>query len=476
MSSLPQMRPKGSAPAANSAAARDVRHLLHGYVDLSTHRARGPSVITGGKGVFVHDENGTPYLEGAAGMWCTAFGFGEEALIEAAAEQMRKLPYYHTVAYKSVNPAIDLAEKLAGLVPIENARIYFALSGSEANDFLMKFIWYFNNAMGRPAKKKIIARRNGYHGATVGAASLTGIALNHLAFDLPIPNVLHVSDPNHYRGARPGEIAEDFATRLAEELEETILREGPDTVAAFIAEPVTGAGGVIVPPPTYYAKIQAILDRYDILFLADEVITGFLRTGNMWGCETVGIRPDTMTLAKGLTSAYQPLAAIVLPERIYQGLEKGSDGIGFFAHGTTYSGHPVGCAVALKVLELIEERDLHAHVRRVSRRFEQRITAFRDHPLVGEVRVAGLMGAVELVADKRSRRLFEPVGSVAKMVKDRAEEAYKLICRNVPCGDSCAFSPPLIISEEEVDDMFERFGRALDDVTAMVVKEGLAPL
>ena len=241
----------------NSAAARDVRNLLHGYVELKTHRENGPTVISGGKGIYVMDENGTPYIEGAAGMWCTAFGFGEKALIEAATEQFHKLPYYHTLAYKSVDPAIDLAERLTALVPLDNAKIYFAVSGSEANDFLIKFVRYYNNAIGRPKKKKIIARYNGYHGATAMATSLTGIPINHRNFDLPLPGIFHVSDPNYFRYALPDETPVDFAERLGRELEETILREGPETVAAFIAEPVTGGGGVTIPPAPYYQRISA---------------------------------------------------------------------------------------------------------------------------------------------------------------------------------------------------------------------------
>lgn len=457
----------------NSAAARDSRHMLHGYCDLSTQREAGPSVITGGNGIYVHDENGTPFLEGAAGMWCTAFGFGEEALIDAATEQLHKLPYYHTVAYKSVNPAIDLAEKLAAIVPIENARIYFGLSGSDANDFLVKFVRYYNNAIGRPEKKKFISRINGYHGSGLGSGSLTGVASCQTGFDLPLPGFFHVSDPNWFHNAEPGETPEDFATRMATELEDMILREGPDTVAGFMAEPITGAGGVIIPPPTYYEKIQAVLDRYNVLFFADEVITGFGRTGKMFGCETMGIQPDTMTLAKGMTSAYQPLSALVISDEIYRGMEQGCDGIGFFGHGTTYAGHPVACAVGLKVLELFEERDILGHIARVARRFEKRITAFRDHPLVGEVRHKGLIGAIELVADKETKRFFDPMGAIAKRVKDRAEENHKLIVRNVPCGDTCAFSPPLIITESEIDDMFDRFALALDEITDEIRKEGL---
>jgi len=455
----------------NSAAARDIRHLVHGFVELNAQRERGPTVITGGKGIYVMDENGTPYLEGAAGMWCTAFGFGEQALIDAATEQLNKLPYYHTVAYKSVNPAIDLAERLGALVPIENAHVYFALSGSEANDFLIKFIRFYNNGRGRPQKKKIIARHNGYHGATVMATSLTGIPANHRNFDLPLPGILHVSDPNYFRYGRDGETSLEFAERLALELEETILREGPDTIAGFIAEPVTGGGGVTVPPAPYYQRIQEILRRYDILFLDDEVINGFYRTGKMWGCETLGFKPDTMTLAKGLTSAYQPLSAIILSDEIYQGMEEGSKALGYFGHGATYSGHPVGCAVALKVLDLLKERDIGGHVERVSKRFQQRLNGFIDHPYVGDVRGVGLMGAIEFVADKKTKAPFQPIGSFAGKVRDRAEETYKLICRALPGCDGCAFSPPLIITEEEVDKMFDRFAKALEDVTASYSRE-----
>jgi 4-aminobutyrate--pyruvate transaminase len=446
----------------NSPAARDAATLVHGFSNLASHRRDGAKIITAGKGVYVQDDSGRRYIEAAGGMWCTSLGFGEEELIEAAVEQLRKLPYYHTVAAKSVNPAIDLAEKLVAMVPIPNARVYLALSGSEANDNLVKFIRYANNALGRPAKKKIIARLNGYHGSTLAAASLTGIALQHRAFDLPLPGFLHTDDPHYYRNALPGEDEPAFVARLAANLEALILAEGPDTVAAFIAEPVTGAGGVIIPPDGYYAAIQAVLEKYDVLFLADEVITGFCRTGRMFGCETFDIRPDTMTLAKGLSSAYQPIAALVLSDAIYRALELGSDQIGFFAHGTTYSGHPVAAAVALRTLEIMQRRDILGHVRTVSRRFAERLGRLRAHPLVGEVRVVGLMGAVELVADRASRRRFEPVGTLARRVRDRAEE-LGMIARQLPAGDSIAFAPPLIITEAEIDAVFDIFGRALDD-------------
>ncbi|KAE8755979.1 aminotransferase class III-fold pyridoxal phosphate-dependent enzyme [Paraburkholderia madseniana] len=448
------------------AAIRDIEHTLHGFVELNAHRENGSTVITGGKGVWVFDEKGTPYLEGAAGMWCASLGFGEQALMDAANEQFAKLPYYHSVAFKTTHPAIDLAERLATRVPIKNAKVNFCLSGSEANDFLVKIVRFYNNAIGRPRKKKIIARVNGYHGATLMATSLTGITANHAGFDLPLPGVLHVSDPKAFSNALSGETEADFAARLCGELEEKILQEGPDTVAAFIAEPVTGAGGVVIPPAGYYEGVQQILKRYDVLFLADEVITGFCRTGKYWGSTSMGMTPNTMTLAKGLTSAYQPLAAIVLSDEIYRGLELGSANLGWFGHGTTYAGHPVGCAVALKVMELIEERGIEAHVARVAQTFSKRLDVLRDLPFVGDVRSIGLMGAVEFVVDKKTKTPFNPKGSFAKALKERAEQKYHLICRTLAGGDSCAFSPPLIITEEEINEMFDRFTKALADVAA----------
>ncbi len=296
---------------AKSYSDRDIAHLLHGYTDLASHRVKGPLVITRGEGVRVFDEHGKAYIEAAGGMWCTSLGFDEPELVAAAIAQMRRLPYYHTLSSRSIDVTIELAERLSALVPIEDARIYFALSGSEANDFLIKFLWYYNNARGRPHKKKVIAHIDGYHGATIAATSLTGVARNHQGFDLPLAGFLHVAQPHYNRDAQPGESPEAYATRLAEALERRILEEDPATVMAFMAEPCAGAGGVIVPPPTYFEKVQTVLRRHDIFFLADEVITGLGRTGNLFGCETFGIDADSMTLAKGLSSGYQPISALV---------------------------------------------------------------------------------------------------------------------------------------------------------------------
>jgi len=302
----------------NSAASRDIAFQLHPYTHLKKHEAEGPLVLTEGKGVFVTDENGKKYIEGLAGLWCVSLGYGEERLIEAATKQMRTLPYSHIFNHKSHNPSIDLAERLLRLLPVKMSKVFFNNSGSEANDTAVKLVWYYNNARGKHRKKKIIARMRGYHGVTVAAASLTGLPNNHRDFDLPIANIRHADCPHHYRFAKPGESEEQFATRLAESLEAQILREDPETVAAFIAEPVMGAGGVVVPPKTYFDKIQPVLKKYDVLFIADEVICGFGRTGRLFASETFNLKPDIITCAKALSSAYIPISATIISEAIYQ--------------------------------------------------------------------------------------------------------------------------------------------------------------
>ena len=434
---------------------------------LSDRHVVDPIVIDHGEGVWVWDDKGTPYIEAVAGMWCAAFGFGDEELAAVGAEQLRRLPYYHTLGNKTVGPAAELAEKLASLVPVRDAKVHLAASGSEANDFLVKFLRYVNNAVGRPARKTVIARVNGYHGATMMSSSLTGIARMHEEFDLPLPGVRHVSEPHFFRNGAPGETPEEFAARLVDELESLIVAEGPETIAGFLAEPVAGAGGVIIPPPGYHDGVQHVLARYDIPFCADEVITGFCRTGEWFGTQAVGIQPSTMSLGKGLSSAYQPIAALVLSGDLYEGLEKGSDNVGTFAHGATYSGHPVAAAVALRCVQLMEERDIVGHVRSVAPTFERRLRALADHPLVGEVRVIGLMGAVEFVADKATRRGFDPPGRVALAVANAAL-SHGLIVRNTSVADTICFSPPLVITEPEINELFDRFTAALTVVTEAV--------
>ncbi|MFZ4533572.1 MAG: aspartate aminotransferase family protein [Alsobacter sp.] len=450
--------------------ARDVETLIHPYTNLATFRETGPLVLERGKGVWVFDSDGRGYIEGMAGLWCTSLGYGNEELVEVAREQMLKLPFTHLFGGKSHDPAIELAEKLKEWAPMPVSKVFFGASGSDANDTQIKLMWYYNNAIGRPKKKKIIARLKGYHGVTIASASLTGLPNNHIDFDLPIPNILHTSCPHHYRFANPGETEEEFATRLADELEEMILREGPDTVAAFIAEPVGGAGGVTVPPATYYEKIQAVLDRHDVLLIADEVICGFGRLGTMFGSSAMGMRPDTMSLAKAITSAYFPLSAVLIPGKIYEAMLDESRKIGTFGHGFTYSGHPVGSAIAVKTLEIYERDNIIGHVQGIIPCFWRRLEAIRELPLVGEVRGKGLVAGIELVADLPSKRTFEAKRAVgARAVAFAQEEG--LIVRNL--GDTIAVCPPLVITPAEIDEMFDRLDRALARTEEWVRREGL---
>ncbi|MCC7167368.1 MAG: aminotransferase class III-fold pyridoxal phosphate-dependent enzyme, partial [Rhodospirillales bacterium] len=363
---------------------------------------------------------------------------------------------------------IELAEKLLALAPVPMSKVFFANSGSEANDTAIKLAWYVNNALGRPQKKKIISRTKGYHGVTIATASLTHLPNNQRDFDLPLPGFLAAACPHHYRFGRPGESEEDFATRLAEELDRQIEAEGPDTVAAFIAEPVMGAGGVIVPPAGYFEKIQAVLKKHDVLFIADEIICGFFRTGNAFGSQTFQLAPDMMTLAKALSSGYAPISALLINERIFQALVAESAKIGTFGHGFTYSAHPLSAAIALETLAIYEERDLLAHVRQVGPALQAGLRRFANHPMVGEARGIGLIGAIELVADKTSRANFDPKLGVGAQVVAAAER-HGVILRAM-AGDAIAFSPPLVITKGEIEEMLERFGRALDQVAqAMTV-------
>ncbi len=375
------------------------------------------------------------------------------------------MPYYHIFAAKSHDVAIDLAERLLAMMPVKMSKVFFNNSGSEANDTAVKFVWYYNNARNRPRKKKIIARIRGYHGVTVAAASLTGLVNNHLDFDLPIANIRHTDCPHHYRYGKPGESEEAFATRMAENLDQMIQREGADTVAAFIAEPIMGAGGVILPPKTYFEKIQAVLKKHDVLLIADEVICGFGRTGNMFGSETFGLKPDIMTMAKALSSAYLPISATIISEDVYQACLTESDKIGVFGHGYTYSGHPVCAAVALETLKIYEERKILDHVRKVSPGFQKGMQALADHPLVGEVRGIGLIAGIELVQDKATKASFDPKAGIGAYLAQRAQE-HGLIVRAM--GDNIGICPPLIITEGEIDELTKRLNKAFDDTLAYV--------
>ncbi|MCP4472871.1 MAG: aminotransferase class III-fold pyridoxal phosphate-dependent enzyme [Gammaproteobacteria bacterium] len=442
------------------------RSHLQPFTDLVQHAESGPHVFTRGEGIYVFDDTGKRYIEGLSGLWCAALGFSEKRLVGAAQRQMELLPFYHNFAHKAVSPAIELAELLVERAPVPMSRVFFTNSGSEANDTQVKLVWYYNNILGRPQKKKIIARRGAYHGITVAAASLTGLQYAHNAFDVPINNIMHTDCPHYYHYGTAGETEEAFAGRLADNLEQLILKEGPETIAAFIAEPFLGAGGVIEPPKGYFEKVQTILERYDILFIVDEVISGFYRTGDRYATETYRLRPDMITMAKALSAAYQPIGAVMMTEKINEVLVEGSRKFGIFGTGFTYSGHPVPAAVALETQKIYEERNIGEHVKQVSGRFQQRLHEFAEHPLVGETRGLGLIGAVELVRDKSAKTNFDPAQKIGPWVMNRAAE-HGLIVRAL-LNDTIAFCPPLIIDEQQADDLFDCFARTLDDTVGHV--------
>lgn len=445
----------------NAEQNRDIDYHLHPYTNAEKHRQIGPRIIERGEGIYVYDDQGNKFLEGMAGLWSVAVGFGEPRLVEAATRQLQKLPFYHTFTHKAHSPSIELAERLIHCTHGTMAKAFFTNSGSEANDTVVKLVWYYNNALGRTQKKKIIARKRGYHGVTIASASLTGLAPNHNGFDLPLPQMKHTTCPHFYREGKPGETEDDFASRMAAELEALILEEGPETVAAFIGEPVMAAGGVIVPPQGYWEKIQAVCRKYDLLVIADEVITGFGRLGTFFGSETFGIQPDIMVLSKQITSSYQPLAAVLMNSQVAEVVSRQSGALGTFGHGYTTSGHPVATAVAIENLKIIQERDLVGNAARSGKVLQDALRDMADHPLIGEVRGVGLVAGVELVADKASRKQFDPLGKAGSALYERAHE-NGLIIRGIQ--DTIAFCPPLIITEEQVHDMVSRFSKTLDEV------------
>jgi 4-aminobutyrate---pyruvate transaminase len=457
-------------PPLSNLQTRDVESVLHPYTPLHKLKTMGPLVIERGKGVYVYDTQGRGYIEGMSGLWCAGLGFGDEEMIDAATEQLRSLPYYHLFGAKSTESAIELSEKLKEIAPVPISKVFYTSSGSEANDTQVKLAWYMNNALGRPNKKKIISRIKAYHGVTIMAASLTGLPYNHMGWDLPVDRVLHTDCPHYYRFGQDGESEADFVQRMVQSLRDLIEREGPDTIAAMIAEPVMGAGGVIVPPQGYYEAIQEVLDEHDIMLIDDEVITGFGRTGNWWGCQTLGMTPKTISAAKQLTAAYAPLGAVMVPEDVYQAYVDHSAQIGTFGHGFTYGGHPLGCALGVKAIEIYQKRDIVGRVRKLSPLFEARMKKLGEHPLIGEARYCGLVGGVEIVADKNAKRSFDPKQGVGVQIA-KFTESHGAIVRAL--GDTIAFCPPMVISEAELNELFDRFEKGLADGEAWVSKEGL---
>ncbi len=452
----------------NSAAARDIAYYIHPQTNLRRHAEVGPVIVSHGDGVHVVDENGNRYMETVAGLWCAALGFSaNERIAKVAYEQMRKLGYYHTYRHTSHDASIDLAEKLIQLAPVPMSKVLFQCSGSEANDTAVKLAWYYQAAMGRPEKNKIIGRKRGYHGSTIAAVSVSGKPDMHADFALPLPMMRHTEYPHYYRDHVDGESEEDFATRMAKALEDLILAEGPDTVAAFFAEPVMAAGGAIVPPKSYFAKMQAVLKKYDVLFVADEVVCGFGRTGNWWGSQTFDLQPDMISCAKALSAAYQPISALMVNEKIHQAMLAESDKLGAFAHGFTHAGHPVTTAVALEVIRIYEEMDIVERAQRIGGRMNAGLQDLADHPLVGDVHGVGILAGMELMRDKATRTPFE--GGRAGAVMDKYGRENGLILRII--GDRLAFAPPLIITEAEVDEMLEKLGRTLDQAQAELEAE-----
>ncbi len=451
-------------------AAADVATGLHPYTNARLHEQKGPLIMDRGEGIYVYDVNGKQYIESFAGLWSVAIGFSEPRLVAAATRQMEKLPFYHTFNHMSHEPNIRLAEKLVEMSPAHLTRVSFTNSGSEANDTVIKMIWYANNARGLPRKKKFLARTKGYHGITMASGSLTGLPANHRDFDLPIIPVTHLTTPHLRTSGLDGEMEAEFTARLLKEIEDTILAEGPETIAAFIGEPLMAAAGVLVPPEGYWQGVEALCRKYDIFLVADEVVNGFGRLGTMFGSEYFGFKPDFMVTSKQLTSSYMPLAAILFTEEIYNILADNTARIGTWGHGYTTTGHPVATAVALENLKIIEERDLVGNSRRVGKVFMDALKTLADHPVVGDVRGVGLMACVEMSPDKSSRKGFEQFGKAgAKAFATGLENG--LIIRVV--GDQLIFCPPLIVTEEQALEIVARARKTLNAVHEYVTAEGI---
>ncbi len=448
-----------NSPRSNrSWEERDLEHHLHGFSDILTLDTDGPIVISGGKGVHVFDTSGKAYLEANAGLWNFVAGFDHPALIEVAKEQYSRLSGYHAFFGRVSDQAVALAERVIEVSPFARGKVFFTSSGSEANDTAVKMLWMMHRNAGEPLRRKIISRVNAYHGVTVVAASMTGKPYNE-AFGLPLSGFLHADCPHYWRYAREGETEAGFSARMAANLEALIEREGPETIAGFFAEPVMGAGGVIIPSTGYFEAIQPILKHYDIPLVADEVITGFGRTGELWGSTTYGIKPDIVVASKAITAGYFPMGAVILSEPMAARLHEASRVQEEFPHGFTSAAHPVGCAIACKAIELIVERGLLDNARAVSVHFRNHLDSYEDHPHIGEVRCIGLMAALEVVRDKDTAEPFANDLAVGEVIA-RAALENGLICR--PLGQAVVLCPPFIITRGEMDELFGRLGAALE--------------
>ena len=452
----------------------DRQSLIHPFTNLKDHasgKLQDFPIITEGNGIRVRDQNGRWFIDAFAGLYCVNIGYGRREVVDAIHEQARKLAFFHINTGHSNEPAARLADRLVRMGPGNISKVFFGVSGSDANDTSVKLVWYYNNAIGRPKKKKIVGRDRGYHGGTVMGSSLSGLSVIHKGFDLPIGPVRHTVAPHYYWGAEPGMSERQFSRHCAEALDELIVTEGPETVAAFIAEPVMGTGGIVPPPEGYWDEIQFVLRRHEVMLIADEIVCAFGRLGYQFGSERYALEPDLITLAKGITSGYVPLSASLLSERIWRGLEQGADVYGPFAHTLTYAAHPLGAAAAMANLDVIEKDGLIAYARAAGDYLQERLhVVFGGHPMVGEVRGVGLLGAVEFVADRKNKTRFDAnLGIGRRVVAECREEG--VIVRPMPGGDTMGFSPPLVITKPEIDDMLERCARALSRVTDALTRE-----
>ena len=447
----------------------DRRHVFHPFSVLGQHETAGPRrMIVSGRGSTLTDGQGRTYLDAMAGLWCVNVGYGRVEIADALHAQALKLPYYHSFSSMATDTPALLAERLITLAPDGMSKVLYGNSGSDANDTQVKLVRMYNNLLGRPRKKKIISRWRGYHGVSLASASLTGLAGMHKAFDLPLPDILHVRAPYRLWEAQPGEDDAAFSARLAAELEECIQAEGPDTVAAFIAEPIQAAGGVIVPPEGYFPAIQEVLRRHHVLLIADEVVCGFGRLGTWFGSERFAMEPDLMTVAKGLTSAYVPLSACIVSEKVWRVLADASGGA-TFSHGYTYTSHPLAAAAAMANLDVVVNDGLIDRIPAIGDRLQRTLRdAFAGHPLVGEVRGLGLVAAVEFVAGTDPPTQFDPVGSIAARVTQECLDRG-VITRALPAADTISFSPPFVVTEDELDRMVAVAREAADVVAAEVL-------
>lgn len=433
----------------------DRRATLHPFTQLKDFASgkSHPVVVETARGIRIQDAEGNSFIDAFAGLYCVNIGYGRTEVADAIAKQAHRLAYYHSYVGHTTDELAILSDRLVRMAPGKMSKVFYGMSGSDANETQAKLVWYYNNLRGQPKKKKIISRERGYHGCSVVSGSMTGMSFYHDQMDLPLPGILHTGVPHHYWGAEAGETEADFSRRRAAELETMILREGPETVGAFIAEPVLGTGGIIPPPEGYWPAIQTVLEKYDVLLIADEVVCGFGRVGAPFGSHLYGMKPDLITIAKGLTSAYFPLSGAIVGEKVYRVMEEAADRIGAFSHGYTYSGHPIGAAAANAVLDIVEKEDLAGKARETGAYLQSRMKAvFAQLPIVGEVRGVGMLAAIEFVADREKKTRFEPglkIGArISKAARDRG-----LIARAMPHGDILGFAPPLITTRDEVDEI-----------------------